>query len=146
MVKPIIVYKGAKVDIEATGQKENIELAKYIADFLDYEFERLWNLKKDLKGLKAKNSFFSGLALGYERKLEESQSSLEVNEQRSLIRIYNDLDEIQRKIHKRVSKTTHSRGCDSNALASGVKAGKSLTVNPAIKSKQNKTFKLTWRQ
>lgn len=146
MVKPLIVSKGKRVELEVTGSKENIELAKYIAGFLDLEFERLWKQRTDLKGLQAKNSFFRGLSLGFEMKLEESESSFAKEERFALMKVYNNLDLIQRRIHKRLSTVASQTRTDGRALESGIQMGKNLSINPAIKSKKKNIFQIGWNK
>lgn len=147
MVRPIIVYKTNSVTIEVTGKKENIELASYLAGFLDMEFERLWFSKKHLKGLRAKNSFFTGIALGFCEKLNLAKNSFSEEESKSLTKISNDLSLIHKKIHQGMSNFGSSRTNDHNALINGKEAGKNLNINPAIKSnKKEKSHLLSWNQ
>lgn len=144
MVKPLIVSKGEVVELEVTGSKENIELARYIVHFLDHEFERLWKRQSELKGSRAKNSFFRGLSLGFEMKLEQSEQSFSTDQRSALVQIYQDLDIIQQKIHKRISTITSHSKTDDHALSSGISMGKNLTITPGIKQSQRKIFQLGW--
>jgi len=74
------------VYLELFGEKVNVEIAEYVAQFLDREFQFLWEQVKEenpqLQGMVAKNSFFRGLANGYVNKMRpRSQAALVKTEQ-----------------------------------------------------------------
>lgn len=146
MVKPLIVHKKSSVAIEVTGKKENIELARYICEYLDREFERLWKQRTELKGLRAKNSFIAGLALGYEKKMQQNQRELSPGQAKALTIHYNKLEEIQNRIHKKLSKIGRSRRIDQLALEQGKRDGHNLTINKALKRQNKNNLLLTWRK
>lgn len=73
-----IISKGRELTyLELFGTKENIEIAAYVADFLDRKLEELWEettLKNPtLKGMTAKNSFFRGIAEGYLNQIKAAE-------------------------------------------------------------------------
>lgn len=142
MVKPVLVYGHKQVALEANGPKENVELAEYVANFLDLEFENLWK-KNDLKGLKAKNSFFSGLAKGYLSKSDEMRSNQDASMKNALIKIEKNLNANMNLIYNRMSHTSSKSSIDAGAFDRGKKAGKSLTINQAVKNKSGKPKLLT---
>jgi hypothetical protein len=145
LVKPILIYGKNQVSLEVSGDKSNIELAEYVATFLDSELEHLWkNRTSDLKGLKAKNSFFSGIAKGYDEKMQGLKENLQSHEQKALVRIDNQLNINLNTIYKRLSFVNSNRTIDKNAYGQGKKAGKSLTINNVIKNK-TKNLLLNWR-
>ena len=142
MVKPIFVYGNKTVFLEVCGSPENIELAEYVANFLDLELENLWKIekKKGMSGLRAKNSFFTGVARGYSDKVNQMQENFSENDERALLVIKQDLDLKFKNLFNRVSHTTSANGIDPHAMNAGKKAGKSLTINQAIKNKSKNLF------
>ena len=148
MVRPVLIYGQGQVALEATGSLESIELADYVTAFLDRELEVMWKKNKSprLKGLKAKNSFFHGVAKGYHQKAQSIKDDLKVEEKNALVIIEKDLDEMMNKIYRRISHTSSRSSFDSNAYDSGVSAGKNLNINKSVKSKNNTTSLLSWRE
>ena len=143
LVKPVLVYGKGQVSLEVSGKKENIELAQYVAHFLDQEMERLWQ-QTSLKGLRAKNSFFLGLARGYDEKMQNLTDDLSTSEQKALIVINDKLEQQTKKYFGRLSTTSCQNSLDKSAYQNGKKAGKSLNIKPGIKNK-TQTRLLSWR-
>ncbi len=140
MVRPILSYGKGQVSLEATGTKANIELTDYIASFLEDELERLWNLHKDqykLKGQKAKNSFFLGMARGYDQRMQTVFKDFDSSQSKELVQINQKLDESVNKIYRRLSSTTSNGSIDHNSFGAGQKAGANLTINQGIKNKKS---------
>jgi hypothetical protein len=144
LVKPVFIYGNKQTSLEVSGSKENIELAEYITHFLDRELEKLWKDADHLKGQRAKNSFFYGVAKGYDEKITTMATNFSKDEQKSLITITQNLDEQVSKIYRRLSSTSSGASTDKNAYSNGKEKGKNLTINTAIKNK-SKTFLLNWR-
>lgn len=141
MVKPIISYGKNEVCIEVTGNKTNIELAQYISEFLDRELDRLWDqFKKEhsLKGLKAKNSFFYGLAQGYNEKV--NRMDLSEKDKSALVKINNHLDEQVDRIYRRLSSSRSNGSRDNESFGLGKKAGSNLTIHQGVKNKTTKKY------
>lgn len=137
MVRPILNYGKGEVSIEVTGRRTNIELADYIAGFLNEELERQWLLvkkEKSLKGVRAKNSFFHGMAKGYDQKMKESQKSFSSAEERALMVISNQLDKDVQRIYRRLSSTASNSSRDNASYNLGAAAGKSLNINKGVKN------------
>lgn len=146
LVRPILSYGKGQVSLEATGTKANIELAQYIAHFLDEELERLWLQHKKAtqsKGQRAKNSFFLGLAKGYDQKMQNLNSEFNEKESKELVTINKNLDLAVSKIYRRLSSTSSGSSIDQSSFGAGKAAGKNLTINQGIKNK-NKSKLLGW--
>ena len=141
MVKPILIYGHKQVSLEVCGSKENIELADYVAQFLNQELETLWK-KNNLKGLKAKNSFYSGIAKGYLGRNNEVQEKYDISMKKGLIILDEKLKLNMELIYPRLGHTTSKSSVDLDAFASGKKAGNSLTINQALKNKSGKIKQL----
>ena len=143
LVRPVIIQGRGEVSLEVSGSKSNIELAKYVTSFLDSELDRLWTMTP-LKGLKAKNSFFTGIAKGYDEKVSDINQSLTKKDINALVVINKNLDLNIEKIYKRLSSVSSNRSIDNGAFGLGKKAGKNLTITKAVKD--NKITKLlNWR-
>lgn len=146
LVRPILSYGKGQVTLEVTGLKGNIELAHYIYSFLDNEFERLWKSyakENNFKGQKAKNSFFYGIAKGYDQKINETIATFDKNDSKNLIILNKKLDLEVQKIYRRLSSTAAQNSLDANSFHHGKKAGANLTINKGIKS-NNATKLLGW--
>lgn len=135
MVNTILRYGQKNVYLEVSGCKENTELADYIAGYLDDHFESLWK-ESPLKGLKAKNSFYKGIAKGYSEKMHSMQVSS--FQKTDLVALKEDLKFQHELVYKRTSTYRSSGETSLGAFLSGKKKGRSLTINPAIKSKSKK--------
>lgn len=75
LVYPVLNRGKESASLEVFGMGENIEVAEYVAHFLDGEFDRLWKAS-GLKGAASKNSFFRGLADGYCKKAPSKKQGL----------------------------------------------------------------------
>ena len=148
LVSPIFIYGKNQVALEVSGSKENIELASYVADFLNEELEKQWDLVKSptLKGARAKNSFFLGVAKGYDQKMNDVLKNYTQEEKTSLVLIKNQMQLSLKKIYKSVSHTRSGASLDSKAFSSGVSKGRELTINQAIKNKSKVAQLLSWRK
>lgn len=144
LIRPVFVYGKGQVSLEVSGARENIELAEYVANFLDQELERLWQMQTQLKGLRAKNSFFLGIARGYENKVAGLTKSFSPAEQTALIKINQQLDTNIDRFYRRLSSVARGGSIDSSAYESGKKSGSKLNINPGIKNK-SKNLLLNWR-
>lgn len=134
----IVYSRGSEYTyLEVVGNGANVEIAEYVATFLDHELDTLWkSVAKTLpsKGVRAKNSFFLGLAKGYCNKVEALKRSYDPGATKSLILLENKLTEAKSLIYKHLSKknTTHSQ-CLASSRA-GEKAGQNLQINRALSS------------
>lgn len=121
--------------LEIVGSAVNIEIAAYVAAYLDRELEVLWNISKrhaGLKGMIAKNSFFLGIAKGYCNKIHSLKREYNSDVSNALMVIEKKLVEAKEMIYSRLrSSTSSGRFCrESSAL--GEQVGKKLIINPAI--------------
>jgi hypothetical protein len=141
MVKPVLNYTKGAVLLEVAGTRYNIELSEYVAGFLDNELDRLWLLAKKeskLTGLRAKNSFFYGVAMGYDQKMSEIEKEFSLNDSKSLIVIKDQLEAQTARIYKRLSSSYSNSQKDTGSHELGKAAGKSLSINKGISKKSNK--------
>ena len=137
IVKTVISYGRNSCCLEVSGPLTNVKLAVYVANFLDKEFEYLWAKAKNehgLQGLRAKNSFFLGIAKGFEEKMKASKSNLSITDQKSLMVVEKDLNARTKMIYSRLSFTRTGNQIDSHAGALGFQNGKNLSIRPGVEN------------
>ncbi|MBY0518188.1 MAG: SprT-like domain-containing protein [Bacteriovoracaceae bacterium] len=145
LVKPLLFYGRGCVRLEAAGDREQIKLAHYITDYLVLELESLWKSESkrlDLKGLRAKNSFYVGIAKGFSEKLTQSRTQFTPVESKGLIKVEGQLKAQFDKFIGGLSSSTSGQVLDSKALESGKQKGRDLSIRSAIKSTE-KVYRLS---
>lgn len=148
IVRPVISTGVNTCCLEISGSYVNIRLAEYISEFLDYELDRLWKLTRhehQLKGLRAKNSFFMGIAKGFEEKAKSEQRSFSEDEQKTLIKIHSQLELCTRMIYRRLGSSASGCKTDLSAHSLGTDKGKHLSVRQGLEKTVNLGKKLTGR-
>jgi hypothetical protein len=123
-----------------------MKLAVYIVDFLNQEMDHLWELVRiehRLQGLRAKNSFYLGLAKGFDEKMKESKANMAPIDQKSLIIVEKNLDKKIHQIYGRLSSTQSSHHADEKAGAIGILKGRDLTIRKGVEA-GNKGLSLTY--
>jgi len=126
--------------LEIVGSALNIEIAEYVADFLDFELDKLWDLAREkhktLKGLIAKNSFYLGIAKGFCDKIEflkkEYQRDGVVGN--GLMIIEKKLIEAKEMVYPHLRKSKSSGSYSHEASMLGQQMGKSLSIRPGVGS------------
>ncbi len=143
-VYPVFNHGKGIFYLEVIGDRTNVELADYIANYLNRELENLWkNTKKEnpsLKGATSKTSFMNGIAKGFISKIIESNTLH--SKQTQLIIVNNALDQHIQKVYPRIRNSYFkSKHCKSSSdLGSFI--GKNLNINTGIKDNINKIFLL----
>lgn len=79
MVRPfgvsVVINKGeTNTYLELIGHQDNVNLATQTALFLNHELEQLYKAESSIKGTRAKNAFFTGLAEGYLAKINQNKA------------------------------------------------------------------------
>lgn len=146
MVRTVFSHGHRSCCIEISGPRTNVKLAKYVADFLDKELDQLWTEAKHthrLEGLRAKNSFFIGVAKGYEEKMNETKSHFSSSDQKALTTCQKSLEIRTNIIYKKLSSSYSQRRTDFDAGSIGKEKGKKLNVRQGVESKQNGLY-LPW--
>lgn len=137
LVKPMLFFGKSQVRLEAVGTRAQTELARYISDFLEAELPRLWLAKsrsQGLKGLRAKNSFFLGVAQGFSEKLSRGRDDWSPSDSRALVRVERELEVLTERFLGGLSKSYSGQVLDPRALESGKSEGRNLSIRPAVKS------------
>jgi predicted metal-dependent hydrolase len=146
IVRPVISQGKGQCCIEVSGTLTNVKLAHYVAEFLDRELDHLWELAKKefgLTGLRAKNSFFIGVAKGFDDKMKLSKSALSTDDKRSLVLVEQRLDEATASIYRRLSQSYSNTQIDEAARGRGVESGRNLTIRKGVEKSSGKTLYLT---
>jgi len=124
------------VCLQILGAAVNVDIAEYVALFLDDELERLWlNCKKQhksLQGLVAKNSFFSGIAHGYCAKADAQKNACGPASKQALMCIEGMLMDMTKLVYPTLKNTKGTRKLCPESEAIGHGIGQSLTINPGI--------------
>lgn len=143
IVKTVISYGKNSCCLEVSGSLTNVKLAVYVGNFLDKEFEHLWDKAKveyGLQGLRAKNSFFLGIAKGFDEKMKETKSNLSTTDQKSLMVVEKDLDIRTKMIYRRLSSTRTNNNIDSHAGDIGIRSGKNLSIRPGVEGSSKNLY------
>jgi hypothetical protein len=109
-----------------------------VAEFLDREMEHLWNEAQrvhGLKGLRAKNSFFAGIAKGFDQKMGQAKQDFTTDEQKALILVERGLDEKTKMIYRRLSSYSSGARYHEEAGHLGMEKGRNLTIREGVESK-----------
>ena len=142
MVHPVYSRKKNHTALEIIGTRLNVELASYVADFLQHEFERLWKQTQKenlhLKGIVAKNSFLRGMAKGLDEKLNAVKKHTAGNKtQLTLIKTALEEAVAMAYPHLGVVRTKTQHCPQGNAL--GEEAGKNISIHPGLKKDDSET-------
>lgn len=143
IVTPIISFGKNACCLEVSGPLTNVKLAIYVAGFLDKEFDHLWEMAKTqngLQGLRAKNSFFLGIAKGFEEKMKATKSSFSTVDQKSIMVVEKDLSLRTKMIYRSLSTSRSGNSIDSGASALGMQKGRNLTIHKGVESSSNKLY------
>ena len=144
MVKPLLHYGKAEVRLDVIGDRSQVQLAEYIAGYLQRELEHLW-INSGLKGMRAKNSFFTGIARGYRTKLESARQSYSTDEKRALVKVEKLRTERVRQLIGGFGSSRSGQVLDGSALERGTKAGLNLTIHAGVKNGESKRLALPWK-
>ncbi len=138
IVRPVFSMGHKTCCLEITGTLTNVKLARYVAEFLDRELQSLWiaaRAEHGLKGTRAKNSFFMGVAQGFDQKMQASKRAYSPEDRRSLMNVERQLDLDIRKVYGRLIRTSSSHRTDAHANSLGVEKGKTLSIHQGVESK-----------
>jgi len=144
MVKPLLHYGKSEVRLDVIGDRSQVQLAEYIAVYLQRELEALWG-QSGLKGIRAKNSFFTGVARGYRLKLEASRQSYSTEEKMALVKVEKVRHERIRHLMGGFGASRSGQVMDGEALGRGTKAGMNLTIHASVKNGESKRLALPWK-
>jgi hypothetical protein len=136
-VSPVFNHGRGVFYLEVIGDMTSVELADYVAHFLDHELEVIWReIQKEnpkLKGRASKNSFFTGVAKGYVQKIEKQKSTIATGS--DLVAIEKNIQKNLRIVYPRIGHSSLSGGMhNADAHNAGIVKGSNLSIKPAISS------------
>lgn len=143
IVKPVISQGKESCCLEVSGTLTNVKLAGYVANFLDQELEHLWELAKKehaLSGLQAKNSFYLGVAQGFDTKMKNSKLQFSENDRKALVVVEKQLEIDTQIIYRRLGQSRSGHQTDQKASLAGHKKGLSLTIRNAVEGKRKNLY------
>lgn len=150
-VYPVFNHGKGSASLEVYGQKHHVEIAQYVATFLNEELERLWDAAKkkseNLSGIRHKNSFFAGIEEGYMKTLKEINTidfHKDLSQNFSHLSHENQVEVLnfQKKLQIRISQVvpglrsvwTPARTPSQKAYKMGQKAGEKLKIHQGVES------------
>lgn len=145
MVQPVFNHGKKGVYLEVIGTRTNVKIADYVAKFLQEELDIIWKTVKkqnpELKGQKAKNSFFKGVAKGYLEK--HKKITIETVSGKDLIVLNKKLQTQVNMVYGRLGSGKTGQGMtDSRSESLGKKAGSLLNIRRGLNNSSSKTLLL----
>jgi hypothetical protein len=137
IVKAVISQGKNSCCLEVSGLQTNVKLAGYVSSFLDHELDYLWEEAKKnhhLQGLRAKNSFFLGIAAGYDEKMKKSKMNFCEADRRALVVAEKKLEFDTRMIYRRLGHSRSGHETDVMANNLGHKKGLNLSIKKAVET------------
>ncbi len=135
-VSPVSHGGGGTTYLEVVGSLANVEIAEYIAGFLDTKLDQLWQETRKahpkLKGLAAKNSFFRGVAQGYIGKMKQLKDNLPTADHRAIMVVENQLEQMKTLAYSSLRSSSSSYRHDHESNTLGKAAGSQLTINKSV--------------
>ena len=138
IVRPVISQGKNSCCLEVSGTLTNVKLAGYIAEFLDRELDHMWEdarVEYGLQGLQAKNSFFLGVADGFDKKMKLAKQGYSEADQKALVIVEKKLDIDTKAIYRRLSASRSGHQTDFAASSVGHTKGLSLTIRNAVEGR-----------
>lgn len=144
LVLPVMSKGDGSHYLEVFGDTENVDIAEYIASFLDREMEASWEHAKQknpaLLGASAKNSFFRGFAAGYVEKTKQADKDQAPSDIKAIVAM-RELVETKASmafphLRTRMTRISHHHA----AHLSGKKEGMSLTIREGLSKTSLKSF------
>ncbi len=136
------------ITLEILGSAVNLEIAEYVADFLQVELDHLWDRAQkhaNLKGMIAKNSFFLGLAKGYCDKIQALKREHNSEVTHALMVIEKKLTDAKAMAYPRLSSSRSSGSHCPQSSALGQQMGRELNIKAAIHSSNNSQVLIPYR-
>ena len=147
-VAPVLNYGKDCVYMEVSGRPENVEIAGYIANFLNVELDRLWSVARKenpkLKGITHKNSFMRGLAKAYCQKIRTTQKGEGVSSNYALLKIEKELDLAKKVVYGRIGGKSSYYKQDNFSRNIGELFGKNLNISQPLQGKKHERKQLDY--
>lgn len=138
IVRPVISQGRESCCLEVSGTLTNVKIAGYVAGFLDLELDYLWKDAQGahgIKGVRSKNSFFLGVAEGFDQKMTEVKRNYSEQDKRALAVVEKKLDVDTQLIYGRLGRSSSGHQTDNMAKNIGHSAGLKLSIKNAVEGK-----------
>ncbi|MGK5090765.1 DUF2786 domain-containing protein [Deltaproteobacteria bacterium TL4] len=126
-------YRGK---IRFFGRKTNTEIAKYVYEFLDREFERLWKQFYQRTGAtrRYRNDYLLGLYIGLDAILRESKKKTEEKYALVVIDESSELNQFVKEQLPNLASRASSRDFyrSEAVLGAGIQAGRSIRIHQGL--------------
>lgn len=140
--------------LEVSGSKASVEIAGYVAEFLDREIEQLYNKAKkehNFSGLRAKNAFINGIRMGYLSKFRQQKVEIEKSNDTKALTVASDKIKklAEELIYENSLKNMRSNSGEAGhgfAEDAGYDEGQKLSINQGVENKSTKTLKLGYKK
>lgn len=140
-VATLFNYGQKRFFLEAVGTKPNVQFAQYLGVYLNRELDRLWSVIKQGQkaSLRAKNSFFRGVAEGFKNKMEKDlKSDLNGHEAQKYsvakIKTEAELEEHLARAYPHLSKSSRRAISDPKWSQIGEETGRNLSFQRPLES------------
>ena len=143
IVRPVISQGREACCLEVSGTLTNVKLAGYVANFLDQELDHMWEEARkefNLKGVQAKNSFFLGVAKGFDDKMTATKMQYSDADKKALVVVEKKLEIDTQIIYKRLGQSRSGHQTDYEASLAGHQKGLSLTIRNAVEGKAKNLY------
>lgn len=145
-VSPVFNHGRGIFYLEVIGDKTSVELAEYVAHFLNHELEVMWKVVKKMnptfKSIAAKNSFLKGVSKGYIEKIESQKKMSAQSFELALIE--KNLALQLKTVYSRLGHSAMGGGAHhSDANAAGIESGRNLSIKPGVSNNSKTTFLLS---
>ena len=130
-VKTIYHQSWREEKIAIIGTRSDVEIARYVFDFLVGHFRRSWN-KRINRRLRRRDAFMQGMYHGLFFKLLESEEPSESEDAAIVSSFGTYIEEFFGKLTTKESKQKRRPGTDASRFA-GYQAGQATDIHPAIR-------------
>ncbi|MBF0361640.1 MAG: DUF2786 domain-containing protein [Oligoflexia bacterium] len=138
LVYPVFNHGNGVVHLEVTGSKVNVELASYVAKFLDYELSSIWERVQSenpkMKGIRHKNSFMVGIAQGYKLKMLKERKLYSESDEKALVVLEQNLSKKVKLVYGKLGSSRSGSTMLKDSLELGKEAGQGLNIRSGIES------------
>lgn len=143
IVRPVFSYGKNSCCLEVSGTLTNVRLARYVFEFLNRELDFMWEqarVEHKLSGLRAKNSFFAGVAQGFDQKMKTVKQGFSGDDQKSLLVVEKQLQINVSQIYRRLSSSHSGAVTDGEARGVGIEKGKKLSIRQGVETRSSNLF------
>ena len=140
-----IVLNKTKNKIHVLGKPENVQVAKYIFEFLKQEFRRNWQNYKtemNIQGTDGKTDYCKGLFLGLHAKLTEEKTAT-IQERGLVLRKDIKLDDFAENQFDKLKKSKPRQNGNDKIKMDGYEDGRKINIKRGLGDSGTNNKKLT---